>query len=110
MLDIRLIRENPDLVGRIVRASLKGLAYTLDNPDEAFEISRKFIPDMTDEDAPTQRLVLDASLELWQSDQPGLSLAQAWTDSVNFMVETGLIDKNVEVDKLYTNQFVQQGQ
>jgi NitT/TauT family transport system substrate-binding protein len=105
-----VIKENPDLVSRIVRASLKGLQYTLDNPDEAFEISRKFIPEMTDEDAPTQRLVLDASLALGRSDQPGLSSAQAGTDTVNFMVETGLIEQAIEVDKLYTNQFVQQGQ
>lgn len=103
-----VIKENPELVGRMVRASLKGLEYTLNNPAESFEISRKFIPDMTDEDAPTQQLVLEASLELWRSDQLGLSSAQAWTDSASFMLETGLIEQAVEVDKLYTNQFVQQ--
>ena len=102
----KLMAENPELVGRMVRASLKGLAYTLDNPDEAFDISREFIPEMTDEDAPTQKLVLESSIALWQSEQPGLSSPQAWADSAAFMLETGLIENAVEVDKLYSNDFV----
>ena len=102
-----LLADNPDLVGRMVRASLKGIDYTINNPDEAFEISRAFIPEMTDEDAPTQRLVLEASIELWRSDQPGFSNPQAWTDSAAFMLETGLIVQEIEVDDLFTNEFVE---
>jgi NitT/TauT family transport system substrate-binding protein len=103
----QLIVDNPDLVGRMVRASLKGVQYTIDNPDEAFEISRTFIPEMTDANAPTQRLVLDASIELWRSDQPGFSSPEAWNASAGFMLETGLIQEAVAVDKLYTNEFVE---
>lgn len=102
-----LIRENPDLIRRFVRATLRGLAYTIDNPDEAFTIARQAVPEITDEDAPTQRAVLDASIELWRSDQLGLSSAQAWSDSAEFMLETGLIESPVEVDELYTNEFVE---
>ena len=61
----------------------------------------------TDETASIQRKVLDASIELWKSDQPGLSTQQAWQDSVNFMVKMGLVDRPVKVDQLYTNQFVE---
>ena len=101
-----LLKENPELVGRMVRASLKGVEYTVNNPDEAFDLAREFIPDMADEDAPTQKLVLEASIKLWQSDQYGLSSEQAWRDSAAFMLETGLIDKEVAVDQLFTNDFV----
>ena len=103
-----VIRENPDLVRRLVRATLRGLQYTIDHPEEAFEICREFIPEMTDEDAPTQKLVLERSIELWRSDQPGLSSASAWAKSAEFMRLAGIIETPVEVETLYTNEFVEQ--
>ncbi len=102
----KLMADDPELVQRMVRASLKGLSATIDNPDEAFEIVRQVIPEMTDEDAPVQRQVLAASIELWRSDQLGLSSRQAWQDSVDFMQTAGLLEGAVEVDQLYTNRFV----
>jgi NitT/TauT family transport system substrate-binding protein len=102
------MRENPDLVRRLVRASLRGLEYTLAHPEEAFDISRQAVPEITDEDAPTQRAVLEASIALWRSDQPGVSDPQAWATSVEFMRDTGLIESSVDVETLYTNQFVEE--
>jgi NitT/TauT family transport system substrate-binding protein len=103
----KLMADEPELVERMVQASLRGLEYTINNPDEAFEIVRTIIPEMTDEDAPIQRQVLDASIELWRSDNLGLSNEQHWQDSVDFMQETGLLENPVEVDTLFSNQFVQ---
>ncbi len=103
-----VIRENPDLVRRMVRATLRGLAYTIENPDEAFDIARQAVPEITDEDAPAQRAVLDASIELWRSDQPGRSDPAAWAESAQFMLDTGLIETPVTVDALYTNEFVEE--
>ncbi|MBN1991444.1 MAG: ABC transporter substrate-binding protein [Anaerolineae bacterium] len=101
-----VIRENPDLVRRLVRATLRGLEYTIAHPDEAFDLARQAVPEITDEDAPAQRAVLNASLELWRSDQPGLSDLAAWAESAEFMLATGLIESPVEVETLYTNEFV----
>jgi NitT/TauT family transport system substrate-binding protein len=103
-----LIRENPDLVRRVVRASLRGLEYTIAHPDEAFAIARQAVPEITDEDVPTQRAVLEASIALWRSDHPGLSDPQAWSNSAAFMLATGLIESPVDVETLYTNQFVEE--
>jgi NitT/TauT family transport system substrate-binding protein len=103
----KLMADDPDLVQRMVRASLRGLQDTLDHPDDAFAIVRKVIPEITDETAPTQRKVLEDSLKLWQSDKLGESDPQAWQASVEFMSKTGLLDKTVEPDTLYTNKFVE---
>jgi NitT/TauT family transport system substrate-binding protein len=103
-----LIKENPDLVRRMVRASLRGVEYTIAHPDEAFAIARQAVPEITDQDAPTQRAVLDASIALWQSDQPGLSNPQAWSDMVEFMQATGIIQSAPDPSALYTNQFVKE--
>jgi NitT/TauT family transport system substrate-binding protein len=101
-----VIQENPELIRALVRGTLRGLQYTIDNPDEAFQISRQSIPDMTDADAPTQQKILESAIEQWKTDQPGVSSAESWETSANLMLEAGLIETAVEVDKLYTNEFV----
>jgi NitT/TauT family transport system substrate-binding protein len=103
-----VIQENPDLVHRLVRATLRGVEYTITHPDEAFAIARQAVPEITDEDAPTQMAVLEASIDLWHSDQPGVSDPQAWSDSAEFMLDTGLIETPVDVETLYTNEFITQ--
>jgi NitT/TauT family transport system substrate-binding protein len=103
----RLIADNPDLVQRMVRGTLAGINDTIARPDEAFAVVRQVIPEITDEAAPTQRQVLASSIELWQKDKLGVSDPQAWQESVQFMSETGLLEKPVEPESLYTNQFVE---
>ncbi len=103
----KLMADDPDLVQRMVRASLRGLKDTIDNPDDAFAIVRKVIPEITDDKAPTQRKVLEDSIKLWQSDKLGESSPQAWQASVDFMGKTGLLEKTLEPDTLYTNKFVE---
>jgi NitT/TauT family transport system substrate-binding protein len=102
----KLMADDPELVRAMVRASLRGIKDTIENPDDAFAIVRDIIPEITDAEAPTQRQVLEASIGLWQSETPGLSKQRAWQDSVDFMVETGLLEDGVEIETLYTNDFV----
>lgn len=103
----KLMADDPDLVQRMVRATLHGLKDTIDHPDDAFAIARKVIPEITDDKAPTQRKVLDDSIKLWQSDKLGESNPQAWQASVEFMSKTGLLQKTLEPETLYTNKFVE---
>jgi NitT/TauT family transport system substrate-binding protein len=103
----KLLTTDPDLVQRMVRATLRGLQTTIANPDEAFTIARQVIPEITDEKAPTQRKVLDDSVKLWQSDKLGLSSEKAWAESVDFMLKTGLLKKELQPETLYTNKFVE---
>jgi NitT/TauT family transport system substrate-binding protein len=102
----KLVGNDPDMVQRMVRASLRGLKDTNENSDEAFKIVRQVIPEMTDEKATTQRKVLEDSIKLWQNDQLGLSSEAAWRESVEFMAKTGLLQKEVSVETLFTNKFV----
>ncbi len=103
----KLIRENPDMVKGMVSATIKGLNYAIANPEKAFEISRLFIPELSDKDAPIQFEVLKASSLLWQSKTMGVSTKKSWEESVIFMQKTGLLNRPVMVDKLYTNRFIE---
>jgi len=101
-----LMTSDPDLVRRMVRATLRGLIYAVEHPDEAFAISRQAIPEITDETAAIQRDVLNASIALWKTDTYGISKRKSWQESVDFMQKTGLLSKPVSIDTLFTNQFI----
>lgn len=101
------IQKEPDLVQGMVRAALRGLEYTLDHPDEAFETSLEFIPEMKSADIPLQKAVLSKSVEVWRSDHLGESSQAAWQASVDFMKAVGLIQTSPAVEQLFTNRFVE---
>lgn len=100
------ISQNPDLVKRMVDAVLKGVAYTLDNPEEAFEICKKYIENLDPEQESVQTQVLLASMEYWKSTSPGLSDPKAWENMQEVLLEMGLLETPLDLDKAYTNQFV----
>lgn len=47
----KTLQESPDMVRRFVAASMKGLAYSLDHPDEALAILKKHSPEVDSEAA-----------------------------------------------------------
>jgi len=102
----KMIRTRPKVVRSMVQATQKAIIYSIEHPDEAFRISRSVIPEITDSKAPVQRQVLEVSIELWKGREIGRSSRQAWQDSVDFMKKTGLINKKVAVDELFTNRFI----
>ncbi len=102
----RTIAEHPELVKGLVQATLKGLQDTLDDPEEAFELCLRQVPEAGGENEAVNKAILAASIELWRCENLGRSEAAAWETSQRFMYEVGLIDAETEVDKLFTNQFV----
>lgn len=103
----KTIAENPDLVQRMVRAMLKGIAYTLDHPDEAFEICKKYIGDLDPQQQEVQKAVLNASLEFWKTDRPGYSSLESWENMQRVLLEMGMLEAPLELDKAFTNQFIE---
>src|SRR5215211_2532011 len=102
----KIISENPDLVRGFVAAFLKGLADTIANPDEAFELSEAHIPNFAELDADVQRQVLATSIEQWQAEHLGYSDPQAWENMQNILLEMGLITEEMDLSKAFTNEFV----
>ena len=100
------IKKNPKLVQGVVRAFLRGLKDTLADPDAAFEIARKRIPEMDEATAKLQRAVLEESIAFWKGEPLGASDPQAWAESVAFMKQLGLITTDLDPEALYTNQFI----
>jgi len=102
----KVISEDPQLVRAFVGAFLKGLADTIANPGEAFELSGSYIPNFADLDANVQKQVLETSIEQWQAERLGYSDPQAWQNMHAILLEMDLITENVDLNKAFTNDFV----
>ena len=102
----RTIQERPELVRAVVQAMERGLQDTLDEPDAAFEICRQYVPEIDDESAPLQRAVLEAALRFWQAEELGKNDPAAWQASLDFMREIGMVEGELDVQSLYSNEFV----
>ncbi len=98
------IAQNPDLVRRMVQATLRGITYTLANPDEAFIISSQFVEGLK-ENQVVQREVLDRSIEFWKTGQPGISDPAAWQNMQDVLLDMGLLTQPLDLSKAYTDQF-----
>ncbi len=102
------IQNDPELVQGMVRAMLRGIADTMAEPDEAFQIvTGQWVPEASGDNAESQRAVLEASLPFWLNDMPGQVPAKAWERSQQFMLDAGLLDNAVPLEDVYTDQFTQ---
>jgi NitT/TauT family transport system substrate-binding protein len=106
----RTIREFPGLVQGMVRASLRGLAYTLEYPGEAFDISLEYVPEAASnaETEAINRAILERCVEFWRTDpgELGLSDQAEWEMAQGVMRLMGLVDGEGDVTAMFTNQFV----
>jgi len=101
------IAENPELVERFVRATLRGLADTLADPDGAYEISKQYVEGLDD----SRMNVLEASLPLWEAETLGYTEPESWEQTHAILLEMGLLDEPLpDLDILYTNRFVLEAQ
>ncbi len=99
--------NNPELVERFTRAMLRGLADTLADSDEAYEISKKYVEGLDD----SRKDVLEASLEMWDAETLGYTEAAAWDRTQEILLKMGLLDEPVEnLDDAYTNDFIEKVQ
>lgn len=104
------VKDRSGTVAALVRALVRGIEYAIADPDAAFEISLTYVPEAGGENEAAQRAVLQRSVELWRADQIGVSSRDSWAASQDFMLRMGLIGEAANVDALFTNRFVSNGE
>lgn len=100
------IAKDPDLVRRMVQASLRGISEAAANPDQAYEISKKYVDTLSQADPAVQKQVLATSIEFWQLDPPGQSDPAAWENMQKVLLDMKLLTQAQDLSKAYTNQFL----
>ena len=101
----KMLKENPELAKKFMRACSKGYQFAIENPEEAAELLLKSEPDLD------RNLVMASQKYLaneYQADAPrwGEMKEAVWENYADFMYENKLIDKNINPDKAFTNQYL----
>jgi len=105
----KIIAEKPELVGAMARATLKGIEYTMQNPDEAFAISEKYVENLGSlppAEKEVQRQVLAASIELYKAERVGFSDPQAWQNMHGLLLDMGLLTAPLDLAGAFSNDFL----
>lgn len=102
----KTLAEEPELVRSLVSAMLKGMQYTTDHPEEAYEICKKYVENLAEADQEVQMQVLLNSIELWQGGRLGYSQPQAWQNMQRILLQMGLLKEELDLSKAFDNQFI----
>jgi NitT/TauT family transport system substrate-binding protein len=100
------IAENPELVRRMVQATLHGVAVSLSEPEEAFEICKKYVENLAQADEAVQKQILAASMDFWRAEQLGFSDLKAWENMQEVLLRMELLAQPLDLDAAFTNDFV----
>lgn len=102
-----LVSNNPEMVAAFVRATLKGITETIADPEEAYEISKRYVEGLDD----SRKNVLEASIEMWRADPLGLTALESWQRTQDALLQIGFLDAPIEdLSEAYTNEFVSSNQ
>jgi putative riboflavin transport system substrate-binding protein len=102
----KTISEKPDLVRRMVKAFLLGLADTIADPAAAYETSRVYVENLAQLDPVVQKQKLATSIELWKADRLGASQPKAWQSMQTVLLDMGLLTQPLDLSKAFTNKFL----
>lgn len=102
----KMVKENPELVRKMVRALIKGLDAAIANPDEAYELSKKHVENLAEADESVQKAVLTSSIELWKAERLGYSSPKGWENMQEVLLNMGLLSEPQDLSKAFTNEFI----
>ena len=102
----KTIADDPALVASMVRALNRGITETLADPSAAYDICKKYIENLTDENEVAQREVLAVSLQFY-ADQPiGYASPEAWNSMFEILSMMNLVDENLDLNQAYNYDFL----
>lgn len=108
-----LIARNPATVERFVRATMRGLAFTIDRPQAAFALCRQVrgLNTLQGRDVGDQYAVLTRSIAFWhdsgtRSHGLGYGRTAQWATSIRLLKAVGQLAHTPSLSRVVTNRFV----
>ncbi len=92
---------------RFLRATLKGWHWAIENPAQSGPLALEYDPAL---DAAVQTAQMESSIPLIHTggDYIGWMKPEIWIGMNRTLLEQGLIDEPVDIDEIYTPQFIEQ--
>ncbi len=100
-----LVSNQPDLVEKFLRATVRGYEEAMSDPNQAAQLSVEYNEDLKVEN---EQASMQASLPLLKpaGSQLGMMTADGWDRAYQFVVDRGLLDQSMDVDDVYTLSFL----
>lgn len=97
--------ENPELVKKFIKATSQGYEYAIADPEKAADLLLKAVPELD------RGLVVSSQKYLaaeYQSDAPrwGEMKTSVWKSYADFMFSNKLIEKNIDPELAFSNEFL----
>ncbi len=103
----KTIQDNPDLVRRMVQATIRGIKYTVTHPTEAYECSEEFVEGLPALESHLQEAEVERYSSLYQIDPYGYSDPTAWENMKSVLVKMGIITEELDLTGAFTNEFIE---
>ncbi len=103
----KLIKENPDLIRKFIKASRLGWEdYLTGDPQPAFDLIQELNPDMpSDKLAYAHQKMIEYNIVTGNNQIIGSMKADRWQDFYEMSVELGIYDSEFDYEKAYTLEF-----
>ena len=100
-----LIAQNPDLVRRFTRATLKGWTFAVENPTAIGAFAQKYKAD-ADKELENAKMIASLPLVNTGEDHIGWMKPEVWAGMEKTLREQGVLTKTVTLTDVYTMQFL----
>jgi len=101
-----IIKNNPELVENFLRATIKGIIYSVKEPQESVE-SLATRSDKIDKDIEYKRLLMyNEVTSISQQFPPGYMDEEMFQETYDRLKEEGALDKEFNVNEAFTTQFL----
>lgn len=102
----QIIRKQPDLVKRFIRATLKGYQYAIEHPEEVGDLTLKYDNTL---DPDLQHATMQAQIPLIDTGDAriGVMDESVWQITEDALLEQGVIATPIDLKTAYTNEFIE---
>ncbi|MFC6553023.1 ABC transporter substrate-binding protein [Cohnella cellulosilytica] len=103
----KVIQEDPELVRAFLAGASEGYQYAIDNPDAAADILIKAVPEINPDLVKASQQWLSPK---YKDDAPrwGEQKREVWSGYGDWMLENGLMEKELNYDEMFTTEFLPQ--
>lgn len=102
-----MIKKNPQLIQKLVRATLRGMQDIMNDPKAAAKVYVQAVPSYQGKEAVVERIFNMYRQHVYANQKvPGHIDAKRLAAVQEFYVKEGIVPQASPVDSLYTNQFV----
>jgi NitT/TauT family transport system substrate-binding protein len=102
----KTIADHPALVKAMVNAFQNAISYSIAHPEEAFDISKKYVENLASADQALQMQVLLTSIELWINPTPGFTDPAVWQGMYSLLSKFGYISPQLDISQAFSNEFL----